>query len=167
MAATAAVAMSLSVPMTARLPSSSRSVRSVRPLKGGSLLKAKVVKSHSSRGASSPAQALFGGGKKKQAEEYVEYDKQDESVFPDEACDDLGGEFCEPDWREKNNVGKEVRSEAQPRQRNNSSKDEPDRDYVNYESSNKTVFPGEACDDLGGEFCEPDYQEGVGKEGSR
>lgn len=24
-----------------------------------------------------------------------------------------------------------------------------------------SVFPGEACDDLGGEFCEPKYQEGV------
>lgn len=23
------------------------------------------------------------------------------------------------------------------------------------------VFPGEACDDLGGEFCEPEYQRGV------
>lgn len=27
-----------------------------------------------------------------------------------------------------------------------------------------SVFPGEACDELGGEFCEPSYQEGVGKE---
>lgn len=26
------------------------------------------------------------------------------------------------------------------------------------------VFPGEACDDLGGEFCEAPYQDGVSKE---
>jgi len=26
------------------------------------------------------------------------------------------------------------------------------------------VFPGEACDDLGGEFCEAPYQAGVSRE---
>lgn len=38
-----------------------------------------------------------------------------------------------------------------------------DREYLEYNSP-KTVFPGEACDDLGGEFCEPEYQEGVFQE---
>jgi len=28
------------------------------------------------------------------------------------------------------------------------------------------VFPGEACDDLGGEFCEPEYQKDVFVENS-
>lgn len=29
---------------------------------------------------------------------------------------------------------------------------------------NFRVFPGEACDDLGGEFCEGPYQDGVSKD---
>ena len=32
-----------------------------------------------------------------------------------------------------------------------------DREYEEYNSP-KTVFREEACDDLGGEFCEPDFQ---------
>lgn len=28
----------------------------------------------------------------------------------------------------------------------------------------RRVFPGEACDDLGGEFCDPEYQQGVYQE---
>ena len=35
-----------------------------------------------------------------------------------------------------------------------------DREYLQYDSP-KTVFPAEACDDLGGEFCDPEYQKGV------
>nr|ACG30094.1 hypothetical protein [Zea mays] len=38
-----------------------------------------------------------------------------------------------------------------------------DRDYLSYDEP-KTVFPGEACDDLGGEFCEAPYQDGVSRE---
>jgi len=29
---------------------------------------------------------------------------------------------------------------------------------------NRRVFPGEACDDLGGEFCEAPYLDGVSRE---
>jgi len=38
-----------------------------------------------------------------------------------------------------------------------------ERDYLSYDEP-KTVFPGEACDDLGGEFCEAPYQAGVSRE---
>ncbi|XP_042441413.1 light-regulated protein, chloroplastic-like [Zingiber officinale] len=78
------------------------------------------------------------------------------SVFPMEACDILGGEACDtkmfPEVKlaasDKNTAGSSVASE------------EIERDYLEYDDS-KTVFPGEACDDLGGEFCEAEYQSGV------
>ncbi|KAJ0101341.1 hypothetical protein Patl1_05406 [Pistacia atlantica] len=77
------------------------------------------------------------------------------SVFPAEACETIGGDACDA----------EMYPEVKPKPEIQSSKaktsSEPiDREYLDY-SSPKTVFPGEACDDLGGEFCEPDYQEGV------
>ncbi|URD85328.1 hypothetical protein MUK42_27242 [Musa troglodytarum] len=38
--------------------------------------------------------------------------------------------------------------------------EEIDRDYLEYNDPAR-VFPGEACDDLGGEFCEAEYQNGI------
>ncbi|KAJ8759365.1 hypothetical protein K2173_006885 [Erythroxylum novogranatense] len=35
-----------------------------------------------------------------------------------------------------------------------------DREYLEYDGP-KTVFLEEACDDLGGEFCHPEYQSGA------
>ena len=35
-----------------------------------------------------------------------------------------------------------------------------EREYLEYDDP-KTVFRGEACDDLGGTFCETEYQKGV------
>ncbi|XP_074564966.1 light-regulated protein, chloroplastic [Curcuma longa] len=78
------------------------------------------------------------------------------SVFPMEACDVLGGEACNtkmfPEVKlaasDSNTTGSTAASE------------EIERDYLEYDDS-KTVFPGEACDDLGGEFCEAEYQSGV------
>jgi len=87
----------------------------------------------------------------------VDYNDSEKSVFPAEACDIVGGEACEGE------IGAEVKLKA----------DSPptlssvvgiDREYVEYASDQKTVFPGEACDDLGGEFCGPEYQSGVYKE---
>jgi hypothetical protein len=91
-------------------------------------------------------------------QQYVDY-AGNQSVFPAEACEELGGDSCAAEG-----VGPEVKlnpttppkpaSAAQKKQ-------QPDREYVDYESGNKTVFPGEACDELGGEFCEGDYQKDV------
>ncbi|XP_058092966.1 light-regulated protein, chloroplastic [Magnolia sinica] len=80
------------------------------------------------------------------------------SVFPAEACDTVGGEACDA------KMYPEVKPEpeaSKPKARTGS--EEIDREYVEYNEP-KTVFPGEACDELGGEFCEPEYQTGVYKE---
>ncbi|XP_022148909.1 light-regulated protein-like [Momordica charantia] len=75
------------------------------------------------------------------------------SVFPAEACDTVGGEACDVE------MYPEVK--LKPETKKGSSVSEPvDREYLQYDSP-KTVFPGEACDDLGGEFCDPEYQKGV------
>lgn len=44
--------------------------------------------------------------------------------------------------------------------KNNTVSESVDREYLDYNQP-KTVFLAEACDDLGGEFCEPEYQTGV------
>ncbi|XP_028761190.1 light-regulated protein 1, chloroplastic [Neltuma alba] len=82
----------------------------------------------------------------------VDYSSQT-SVFPAEACETIGGEACSAD------MYPEVKLEPQP------SNDTPrtenvEREYLEY-SEAKTVFRGEACDDLGGIFCEREYQRGV------
>eukprot|EP00850_Spirogloea_muscicola_P016509 SM000134S26952 [mRNA] locus=s134:256489:257690:- [translate_table: standard] len=80
------------------------------------------------------------------------------TVFPGEACDELGEEYCGAEG-----VGEEVRQpEAERKQRPSAASTAAgeDRDYEEYKGE-KTVFPGEACDELGGEFCDPPYQEGV------
>ncbi|KAI4340625.1 hypothetical protein MLD38_025440 [Melastoma candidum] len=80
------------------------------------------------------------------------------SVFPAEACEMIGGEACDVA------MFPEVKLESQNKRSStskskSSSMDSVDREYYDY-NSQKTVFPGEACDDLGGEFCEAEYQSG-------
>lgn len=77
------------------------------------------------------------------------------SVFPAEACETLGGEACDVEMYPEVKLAPESKS-SQAR----TGSEMVDREYLDYNSS-KTVFPGEACDDLGGEFCEPEYQTGV------
>ncbi|XP_031490562.1 light-regulated protein, chloroplastic-like [Nymphaea colorata] len=77
------------------------------------------------------------------------------SVFPAEACEVVGGAACAtivcPDVKPRaetaGNYGRWVLAE------------QVDREYLQYEEA-KTVFRSEACDDLGGEFCEAEYQTG-------
>lgn len=86
---------------------------------------------------------------------YVDYSSS-RSVFPAEACEEVGGDACDV------NMGPETK--LPPRKEVPEKRPEgPDRETTSYDGP-KTVFPGEACDELGGEFCEADYQEGVGKE---
>ncbi|XP_043725139.1 light-regulated protein, chloroplastic [Telopea speciosissima] len=78
------------------------------------------------------------------------------SVFPAEACETIGGEACAaemyPEVKIKTEDGNDTVAKTVPEM--------VDREYFEYNDP-KTVFPGEACDDLGGEFCEADYQKGV------
>ncbi|KAF8408505.1 hypothetical protein HHK36_007661 [Tetracentron sinense] len=75
------------------------------------------------------------------------------SVFPAEACETIGGEACDAEIYPEAKLKPEARSAIK-------AAESVDREYFEYDEP-KTVFPGEACDDLGGEFCEPDYQKGV------
>ncbi|KAJ3708834.1 hypothetical protein LUZ61_012539 [Rhynchospora tenuis] len=80
------------------------------------------------------------------------------SVFPMEACDLIGGDACDVRmFRETKLEAVASRSDARV------ATEEFDRDYLEYNES-RTVFPGEACDNLGGEFCEAPYQSGVAQE---
>ncbi|KAJ7971776.1 light-regulated protein [Quillaja saponaria] len=78
------------------------------------------------------------------------------SVFPAEACETIGGDACLAD------IYPEVKLEPEPR--NDTARiaatEDVDRQYLEYNDS-KTVFQSEACDDLGGHFCEAEYQRGV------
>ncbi|XP_022762539.1 light-regulated protein-like [Durio zibethinus] len=78
------------------------------------------------------------------------------SVFPAEACETIGGEACDvvmyPEVK--------LKPEAEISSKDKTASEQIDREYLEYNSS-KTVFLEEACDDLGGEFCEPKYQTGV------
>ncbi|KAG1370205.1 putative Light-regulated protein, chloroplastic [Cocos nucifera] len=78
-----------------------------------------------------------------------------EGVFPMEACDIIGGEACNAKMFPE---AKLAMSSSGSKSR--AALEEIDRDYIEYNEP-KTVFPGEACDDLGGEFCEAEYQMGV------
>ncbi|KAI9120491.1 hypothetical protein K1719_007524 [Acacia pycnantha] len=82
----------------------------------------------------------------------VDYSSQT-SVFPAEACETIGGEACMAD------AYPEVKLE--PQSRNDTPRTENvEREYLEYADA-KTVFQGEACDDLGGIFCDREYQKGV------
>ncbi|OMO85014.1 Light regulated Lir1 [Corchorus olitorius] len=78
------------------------------------------------------------------------------SVFPAEACETIGGEACDVEMYPE----VKLKEEAQTNYKAKTASEQVDREYLDYDSP-KTVFLGEACDDLGGEFCEPDYQSGV------
>ncbi|VVB04169.1 unnamed protein product [Arabis nemorensis] len=73
------------------------------------------------------------------------------SVFPAEACETISGYACSAD------IYPEVKLDKKPVSRPPVASEPVDREYIEY-SNPKTVFREEACDDLGGEFCEPDYQ---------
>jgi len=77
------------------------------------------------------------------------------SVFPAEACDEQGGEACEAEFGEevkpRPTAAKEQKKDGKGL--NLFGKKQPDREYQDYKGD-KTVFQDEACDDLGGEFCE-------------
>ncbi|CAN6676487.1 unnamed protein product [Malus baccata var. baccata] len=77
------------------------------------------------------------------------------SVFPAEACETVGGEACDAEMYPEVKLKPEEGRSSTAR----TVSEQLDRDYLEYDSP-KTVFPGEACDDLGGEFCEPEYQRG-------
>ncbi|XP_023531712.1 light-regulated protein, chloroplastic-like [Cucurbita pepo subsp. pepo] len=79
------------------------------------------------------------------------------SVFPAEACETIGGEAC---WA---NIFPEVRLQASADSAEAAAValEEIDREYLDYAAQSKTVFPGEACDDLGGEFCGAEFLNGV------
>ncbi|XP_020088060.1 light-regulated protein [Ananas comosus] len=81
------------------------------------------------------------------------------SVFPAEACETLGGEACSAEMFPEVKPATTTASIDSDRV----GSEQVDREYFEYNEP-KTVFPGEACDDLGGEFCEPEYQKGVHKE---
>ncbi|XP_057437598.1 light-regulated protein, chloroplastic-like [Lotus japonicus] len=77
------------------------------------------------------------------------------SVFPVEACETIGGDACLAE------MYPEVK--LKPEARNNTPRDASEnveREYLEYNDP-KTVFQAEACDDLGGIFCELEYQKGV------
>ncbi|WOL04124.1 light-regulated protein, chloroplastic [Canna indica] len=74
------------------------------------------------------------------------------SVFPMEACDIIRGEACNAKMFPEVKLATSAGS-SNPRV----ASEEIERDYLDYNDA-KTVFPGEACDDLGGEFCEAAYQ---------
>ncbi|KAJ1407831.1 Light regulated Lir1 [Sesbania bispinosa] len=77
------------------------------------------------------------------------------SVFPAEACETIGGEACMADMYPEAKLQPEARN-ATPRVASES----VEREYLEYNDP-KTVFRAEACDDLGGIFCEREYQKGV------
>lgn len=89
----------------------------------------------------------------KSSDKYVDYQGRS-SVFPAEACEETG-EGCGTEG-----VGKEVQPTASAPAAAVKESSGPDREYEAY-SGDKTVFPGEACEELGGEFCGPEFQEGV------
>ncbi|KAK4377031.1 hypothetical protein RND71_003327 [Anisodus tanguticus] len=77
------------------------------------------------------------------------------SVFPAEACETIGGEACDVEMYPESKL-----KSAPTSNRRTTASESVDRDYLAYNEP-KTVFLGEACDDLGGEFCEAEYQTGV------
>ncbi|XAR48239.1 hypothetical protein NMG60_11030992 [Bertholletia excelsa] len=76
------------------------------------------------------------------------------SVFPAEACETVGGDACDVQ------MYPEVKLSPEDKEARKTPSEGIEREYLEYNTP-KTVFPGEACDDLGGEFCEPEYQQGV------
>ncbi|KAH6823727.1 MALE GAMETOPHYTE DEFECTIVE 2 [Perilla frutescens var. hirtella] len=75
------------------------------------------------------------------------------SVFPAEACDTIGGDTCAADMHP------EVKPQTEARKPSIGS-EAFERQYLDY-TDPKTVLLGEACDVLGGEFCDHQYQKGI------
>ncbi|XP_057530851.1 LOW QUALITY PROTEIN: light-regulated protein 1, chloroplastic [Amaranthus tricolor] len=81
------------------------------------------------------------------------------SVFPAEACEIVEGDACAavmyPDSR-LNLMPQKMMSGN-----NKTVSEQVEREYFDYNTDPKSVLRGEACDDLGGEFCEAPYMKGV------
>ncbi|KAK4417952.1 Light-regulated protein 1, chloroplastic [Sesamum alatum] len=75
------------------------------------------------------------------------------SVFLAEACETIGGDTCLAD------IYPEVKLEAEAKKTKTAS-EAVEREYLDY-TDPRTVLLGEACDVLGGEFCERPYQMGI------
>ncbi|XP_071705635.1 light-regulated protein 1, chloroplastic-like [Rutidosis leptorrhynchoides] len=87
----------------------------------------------------------------------VDYSSMASSVFPAEACDTVGGDACNVEMFPETKFRQQ---QPDPNVKVPPTASQIDREYLQYDSP-KTVFIAEACDDLGGEFCEPSYQTGV------
>lgn len=74
------------------------------------------------------------------------------SVFPAEACETIGGEACDVEMYPEAKIKPEA-----PSSKNRATSEQTEREYLEYNSP-KTVFLDEACDDLGGEFCEAEQK---------
>ncbi|KAI3818062.1 hypothetical protein L1987_11864 [Smallanthus sonchifolius] len=86
----------------------------------------------------------------------VDYSSMASSVFPAEACETLGGVACDVEMFPET----KLKEEPKPASNHKATSQAVDREYLQYDNP-KTVFIAEACDDLGGEFCEPAYQSGA------
>ncbi|MCD7453279.1 hypothetical protein HAX54_020358 [Datura stramonium] len=86
----------------------------------------------------------------------VDYSSMTSSVFPAEACETIGGEACDVEMYPES----KLKSAASTTNSPTTASESVDREYLPYNDP-KTVFLAEACDDLGGEFCEAEYQTGV------
>ncbi|KAG8385024.1 hypothetical protein BUALT_Bualt04G0179900 [Buddleja alternifolia] len=76
------------------------------------------------------------------------------SVFPAEACETIGGDACLA------GIYQEVK--LKPEANHPKISLEPvEREYLDYTEDPRTVLLGEACDVLGGEFCDGPYQMGI------
>ncbi|KAK4392823.1 Light-regulated protein 1, chloroplastic [Sesamum angolense] len=75
------------------------------------------------------------------------------SVFPAEACETIGGDTCLAD------MYPEVKLEAEAKKPKTAS-EAVEREYLDY-TDPRTVLLGEACNVLGGEFCDRPYQTGI------
>ncbi|CAI9278139.1 unnamed protein product [Lactuca saligna] len=84
-----------------------------------------------------------------------DYSSMASSVFPAEACETLGGDACDVEMFPETKIKQQPDPKLDP-----PTSEQVDREYLEYNSPN-TVFIAEACDDLGGEFCDPAYQSGV------
>ncbi|XP_076925019.1 light-regulated protein, chloroplastic [Bidens hawaiensis] len=84
----------------------------------------------------------------------VDYNSMQSSVFPAEACETVGGVACDVEMFPETKLKQEPKSNDKV-----VNTQTVDREYLQYDNP-KTVFIAEACDDLGGEFCEPAYQSG-------
>ncbi|KAK3183894.1 hypothetical protein Dsin_031180 [Dipteronia sinensis] len=77
------------------------------------------------------------------------------SVFPAEACETVGGEACLADMYPEAKIKPEAKNDAA-----RIASEAIDREYLEYNEA-ETVFKGDACDNLGGIFCDLEYQKGV------